>query len=413
VPSSQGSSVGMRPAREAGAGEFRLVPEFLTIEQAARLEPEWRALFDAASDPNPFLGPDFFLPLVRRVAAERLSGVLVLRRLTLTGLSELAAFFPYRLRSKFPLTSHPVVEAFAHPFVSDSTPLVRAEGLEAAARGLIDALERHFTGHVLVLDGLRLDGRVGTALQAAAASLGLPIRQIHSHERATLRAGLSSEAYLRGRVSGKKLRELRRCEKRLSEHGPVEMTTLAGSDVPAGVREFLGLEASGWKGKRGTALASNAGTRGFAEAALGTGDAPATVVDVLKVGGKTIAAAIHLVAGPNAVAFKCAYDESWARMSPGTLLDLRTLRFALDERRFAVMDSCAVPGHPVEALWCDRIRVGEIAIGLGAPCDEDALEAFVRRQQKLSAWKADAKALAKRLQHLRAEISSGSYFGRR
>jgi CelD/BcsL family acetyltransferase involved in cellulose biosynthesis len=413
VPSSQGSSITLRGARRASAPEFRLVPEFLTIEQAARLEPEWRALFAAACDANPFLGPDFFLPLARTMAADRLSGVLALRRLTVAGLSELAAFFPYRLRSKFPLTAHPVVEAFTHPFVSDGTPLIRAENLDEAARGLMDVLERHFSGHVLVLPGLRLDGPVGAALQDAAALLGLPLRLVDSHERAALRAGLSSEIYLRDRVSGKKLRELRRCEKRLAEHGPVEMTTLAEADVPDGVQKFLRLEASGWKGKRGTALALSGRTRAFAEAALGTGRAPGVAVDVLRVGGETIAAAVHLIAGANAVAFKCAYDESWGRMSPGALLDLHTVRLALDERRFALMDSCAVPGHPVEGLWCDRVRIGEIAIGLGAPCDGRALDAFVRRQQKLSAWKADAKAMVKRLQQIRAELRSGSYFGRR
>jgi len=97
-------------------------------------------------------------------------------------------------------------------------------------------------------------------------------------------------------------------------------------------------------------------------------------------------------------------------MSPGVLLELHTLRFALDEGRFALMDSCAVPGHPVEALWCDRVTIGRIAIGLGAPCDAHALDAFVRRQQTVSAWRADAKALMKRLDRLGTELRSGGYF---
>jgi CelD/BcsL family acetyltransferase involved in cellulose biosynthesis len=409
---AQGSSAALRGAREASAPEFRLVPEFLTLEQAARLETEWRSLLREACDPNPFLGPDFFLPLVRTLAADRLSGVLVLRRLALSGPSELAAFFPYRLRSKFPLTSHPVVEAFTHAFVSDATPLIRREGRDGIAAALMDALERRFAGHVLLLDGLRLDGPAA-ALQAAATPQELPLRLVQSQERAALRAGPPSEAYLRERVGGKKLRELRRCEKRLREQGPVEMRTLVGADASGGVQEFLRLEASGWKGRRGTALASTPRLRDFAEAALGSGGAPSVAVDVLRVGGQTIAAAVHLIAGAHAVAFKCAYDESWARFSPGALLDLHTLRLALDERRFALMDSCAMPGHPVEALWCDRVRFGEVAIGLGAPCDGHALDALARRQRKLSAWKADAKALMTRLQRIRTELQSGNYFTKR
>jgi Acetyltransferase (GNAT) domain len=293
----------LRSNGRADAPGFAYAAEFLDVDQVSKVQAEWRSLLNDAREPNPFLGPDFFLPLIEKIAGDRLSGAMVLRRREMSGSSRLAAFFPYRIASRFPLTSLPVVEAFTHPFVSDGTPLLQGEGVEGAAAAFFAALESRFRGHMLVLDWLRLETPTAAALESAAALRGLPFLLVRSHERAALRADLPSERYLRERVGGKKLRELRRCEKRLHEQGQVEMRTLSGCDVAAGLREFLRLEASGWKGKRGSALASIPQTRDFAEAALVGGDAPATAIDILRVGGVAIAAAVHLVAGGNAVAF--------------------------------------------------------------------------------------------------------------
>jgi CelD/BcsL family acetyltransferase involved in cellulose biosynthesis len=401
-------SVSGAPAQGLRGEGFR--SELVDPARLLLIQAEWRRLFEGACDPNPFLGPDFFLPLVAEVAGDRLTGVMVLRTDEAPRRSEFAALLPYRIASKFPLTSLPVVAAFAHPFVSDGTPLLRRDHVKTIGAAFIAALKDRFPGHILLIDHLRLESTTAAALRAGAAARGFPVRLVESHQRAALRAGASSETYLRERVSGKKLRELRRCEKRLREQGRVEMRTLVGDEAASGLQEFLRLEASGWKGRRGTALAATARTRAFAEAALAGPAAASVAVDVLRLDGVTIAAAVHLIAGPNAAAFKCAYDEAWSRMSPGVLLDLHTLRFALDEGRFALMDSCAVPGHPVEALWRDRVTIGRIAIGLGAPCDAHALDAFVRRQQTVSAWRADAKALMKRLDRLGTELRSGGYF---
>ena len=57
--------------------------------------------------------------------------------------SEFVALLPYRIASKFPLTSLPAVEAFAHPFVSDGTPLLRRDDVEPGA-AFIAALKDRF-----------------------------------------------------------------------------------------------------------------------------------------------------------------------------------------------------------------------------------------------------------------------------
>ena len=69
--------------------------------------------------------------------------------------------------------------------------------------------------------------------------------------------------------------------------------------------------------------------------------------------------AMHLcVLGSNtgAFAFKSAYDERYAKYSPGVLLELENIYVALDNKALITwMDSCSVPEHPVlNRLWAER-----------------------------------------------------------
>jgi CelD/BcsL family acetyltransferase involved in cellulose biosynthesis len=402
APTAAGSALRPRSASDF-QGVAGFTAEFIKLEELGSVEPQWRNLFHASCEPNPFLGPDFLLPLVRRVARTgSAEAALVWRRDE--GERRLAAFFPYRTPWQVPLLSTPAIVSFSHPFLANATPLLAADGTNGVAEILLDALAHRFPRHLLVLDRLRLDGPSFAALTSGAAALGRRTLLTQSFERAALRAGLSSEAYLIERIGGKKLRELRRCERRLGEAGRMVVRTLSGSDVANGLQEFLRLEASGWKGRRGTALACRSETHAFAREALAGASAPSVLIDVLTLDEVAIAAAVHLVAGSEAVAFKCAYDESWSRMSPGTVLDLHTLRLALDAGLFETMDSGAIPGHPVEALWRDRIRIGQLAMNLDETAPLAQLEAFARRQKRALGWKTEAKTLLGRLRRIRSEL---------
>jgi hypothetical protein len=67
---------------------------------------------------------------------------------------------------------------------------------------------------------------------------------------------LSPEAYLEASMSGKKRKELRRQHARLSETGALTVERHRdAADLAAWIEQFLTLEAAGWKGKAGSALA--------------------------------------------------------------------------------------------------------------------------------------------------------------
>lgn len=361
--------------------------EVRRLSDAHDVEPHWRELFVQAAEPNPFFGPDFLQPL-GRLRDDRLKVALAWRRAAAS--RTLAAVLPFAPEAGLPLVHPPLIRALSDHFVPNATPLVTSDRPETVIERLVAELARLFPQSLLVLDPLRLRGPVAEGLAGA----GWPHHLTRVGERAAIRADSASSTYLATRVPGKRLRELRRCEKRLAEAGDVVTRTLWGAEARSALDAFLDLEASGWKGRQGTALASRPRSLAFAREAL-SGTAPEPAVDLMTLDGRPIAAAVHLVAGDEAVAFKCTYDESWAKASPGTLLDLHTLAMTLDSGRLSFMDSGAQAGHPVEALWRDRIAFGRMLVDLRRGSTAGALEAVAARAESIERLATSFKARIK------------------
>jgi hypothetical protein len=82
----------------------------------------------------------------------------------------------------------------------------------------------------------------------------------------------------------------------------------------------------------------------------------------LRVGEKTIAMLVNFLAYPGSFSFKIAYDEAYARYSPGILIEKANLQ-RLGDPCFGWMDSCAVEDHPmINSLWRSRREMVRIAL---------------------------------------------------
>src|SRR5262249_12013757 len=112
----------------------------------------------------------------------------------------------------------------------------------------------------LILRDVPLDGAVVTAFTRELSAGGMRPYVLRSCTRAALDATRDADDLLREALGPKKLKELRRQHHRLADHGDVVFEVARRPvDVERALDVFLALEASGWKARRGTAMAQSEG----------------------------------------------------------------------------------------------------------------------------------------------------------
>ncbi len=126
------------------------------------------------------------------------------------------------------------------------------------------------------------------------------------------------------RLDSKFRANLRRRRRRLAEQGEVKYLVLDGKNaaqLDEGLADFFTIEASGWKGKGGTAIAQRPELVGFyTQLARDAAKRGALSLGFLELAGKRIAAHLSLVHAGRHFLLKLGYDEAFAEFSPGQQL---------------------------------------------------------------------------------------------
>ena len=132
----------------------------------------------------------------------------------------------------------------------------------------------------------------------------------------------------RARFNSNMKNNLRRWQARLAAHGELTPVRLApGDDVAAWTEEFMRLEASGWKGRAGSALACREDDRRFVAAVFAEAFRRGRLlITGLNLDGRPLARHCMLTAGEGAFTFKIAYDETYEKCSPGILGEVDNVR---------------------------------------------------------------------------------------
>ena len=328
-----------------------------SARELAPYEAAWQALAGNALEPNSFYEPWAVTPALEHLALRGEPWVVLV---VAPGPSpRLTGVFPLLRRARWRGLPLPVLTSFDHDFAFLQTPLVGARDADATLEAFAEWLRTDSGAALLALERLALDGpffaRMTGVLRRRAQALHID----DCYPRAVLpRPAAGAGVYLDEALSPKKRKELRRLEKRLAEQGTLRAVASHGNgDTVRLVRRFLELEASGWKGREGTALASSLPTRRFFEAlAQGAARAGRLHVLSLELDGRAIAMQINFVAPPGSYSFKIAYDEALGGFSPGVLL----------EPAVEWMDSCAVSDHAlINRLWLHRRTLGTVLVSTG------------------------------------------------
>lgn len=147
-------------------------------------------------------------------------------------------------------------------------------------------------------------------------------------------------------------RNLRRAERRLGELGDVRFDVVTnGTRLKRALDVFYRLEASGWKGRRGTAVTQRSEVKRFYD---GLVDRAEMWIPILSVCGDPVAAYVLRVSGPNIFALKTGYDQTYSKYAPGLLLTSRVIRYGL-ERGMEMLDLMADLSS-WKADWAPEVR---------------------------------------------------------
>lgn len=323
----------------------------------------WDALASRASTPNPFFESWYLLAgLARFDAARNVQIAALMQGDTAEGL------VPVQRAGRYGRHLLPHLAVWLHANAFLGAPLVAQGAEEAFWEALLDWADRHARRALFLhAAALPLDTALAEALMVVCARQGRRLALVHREERAMLASPLSPAAYLEDALPGKKRKELRRQHARLAEQGALGFVRRSDAHgIALWIEQFLALEARGWKGGAGSALACAAETAGlFRESMTEAAKRGCLERLSLELDGQPVAMLATLLAPPGAFSYKTAFDERFARFSPGVLLQLENL--ALLERpgvRWA--DSCAAPDHPmIDSLWRERRALGRVSIAIG------------------------------------------------
>ena len=348
------------PGRLLLPPDAELETEVVTdASRLAALESDWEELADSAAEPNPFYEPWALLPAVRAYGKGAKLEVVVVSTLH-RGQRVLCGLFPVVTRRGGR------AELWKHRSCYLSTPLLRSGFAQAALRCLFDHLEKR-TGVVRFAD-VPGDGPFHVALIDELNRRRWASLVPHWYTRALFRRATTSEEFLQRALNGKRRKELRRQRTRLAEQGRLELTELQPGDDPTPwLREFLEIEAKGWKGESGVAAAQHPAERTYIEEMTARAHRRGRLMMMaLRLDGKAIALKHNLLAGEGSFAFKITFDESFARYSPGVLLELENIHRLHQLPNLRWMDSCAAPNRfMINHLWPDRRQMQTVFFATG------------------------------------------------
>jgi len=363
---SDAADLAARPgADRPGAGERRLgrqvYVEILRGKPSAEFDEDWRDLLGRADEPNVFMQPR----VLRAAAAYRRIVALLAWEPRDQG-RRLSGFWAFAIGtpnlSMLPITA---VCAPATQHVYLSAPVIDRDHLETILHAMLDAIAgAPDLPKVVALESMSGSGPTHDALMCVLAQRRSRFCRLDTKNRPVLMPASDTGGYLEKALSSSSRKKLRQHRRRLGEKGRLETTVArSGADVRRAFEIFLALELKGWKGRRGTALLSDAREAAFARKMVAAlAQAGDVSIHALELDGRPVSMQVVLRAGPAAFTWKTAYDEALSGFSPGMLLFEDYSKAFLADPGIVFADSCAYDDSGYMAAWTERKRVIDLWI---------------------------------------------------
>ena len=207
----------------------------------------------------------------------------------------------------------------------------------------------------LLLRRILADSPVLTALQESFKACGILItRPATGYPWIALDESWSEPEK---KLSASRRSSLRRAQRKAQELGSIQFEILSPKprDLSLHLAEALRVEAASWKGRNGSALIADAERRRFFEQYTSIASEKGILrLCFMRIDGRAVATQLAVESGGGLWLLKVGYDEAFSRCSPGNLLMVETLRYAVRSglRTYEFLGSA----EPWTEIWTDRIR---------------------------------------------------------
>ena len=336
-----------------------------SVEKLSSYREEWLELVREALEPNIFYEPVQLIPALKHLKAEIVLIVLIWLE-NENGRPLLSGLFPLTQRQTFRRLPLAHCALWNHLHCHLCTPLVRKESADETFSAFFSWLdENDFAGDLVSFDQISADGPFWSSLKKFLNDDKRNFDEADFHHRALLKSSLNGKSYLARALSSKKRKELRRQRKRLEELGRLRIKHLGPTeDCQPWIKQFLELEQTGWKGRKGTALAINPNEKKFFSEMINEAhDKKQLLFSKIRLGETPVAMKCSLVSGTSSFAIRIAYDEKYYRYSPGVLLEMENIHRIQTSSKIQWMDSCAIPNHPmINSLWTEKRSIKHLYI---------------------------------------------------
>jgi hypothetical protein len=382
------------------ASDFRV--QVISTDQLPRIERQWNALASNAIESSPFFESWMLVPALDALGnTGEVFFALVWRDSPTNTKAEpvLVGLFPFTTARRLKRLPVRVTEILSHIYCFSGVPLLHQEYSRSALGAYFDWLKTPASSSGLVFFwGLPVDGLFHQLLIDVLYSRSLFSYIARRYTRALYRHPDDPREYITGQFSGKSLKHFRRQKELLTERGVLEFRHLGPQgDVANWTETFLRLEAAGWKGAEGTALgAMESHETFFKRITRAAHERHRLSMSGLWLDGRLIAGRTAFRALDGFYLFKIAYDEDYAKYSPGTLLELEWI-WNGGEGEGVWVDSCTLADNPVyRRLWAHRRTIEDLFVSAGSPRSDFALSVLpVLRFVKSRLRRRGAESLSK------------------
>jgi CelD/BcsL family acetyltransferase involved in cellulose biosynthesis len=355
-------------AADATATSLRVVSDPKELEA---WRAEWDELAAAAGEPNAFYESWMLLPALQHFGAGRtpLTVLVFAGDPQKSGSRRLLGLFPLERQRRTKGLPVARLELWKHKHCFLTTPLLRAGHEREALAAFFGWLASDACStSLLELTLINGEGPCHQALIDELYAGSRPWRTLECYTRALLRRAADADACLGRTLSGKHRRKIQYKERQLAAQGRVEYDVLVpGGDVDAWIEGFLAMEAGGWKGREGSALALfDADRAWFRQVAADAFQRGRLRMLALRLDGRAIAYKCDFLGGRAGFTFKMTYDERYARHSPGLLLEVAAVRQLHEQSQIDWVDSCTHPlNDTLNRLWSERRTVASLLVASG------------------------------------------------